>query len=51
MRFFVTYANWNDAAGNAGTGNTFVVDGTQETDGVTYGVQLEACNKQFALAA
>jgi len=43
MRFFVTYADWNEAAGNAGTGTVFVDDqGKQDTSGMTYGVQLEA---------
>ncbi|SEO66435.1 maltoporin [Aquisalimonas asiatica] len=38
LRAFVTYANWNDAAADAGTGGDVFAD---STDGVTYGFQAE----------
>ncbi|WP_395142342.1 maltoporin [Schlegelella aquatica] len=38
FRAFATYAKWNDAAGNAGTGGVFGND----RDGMTYGIQVEA---------
>ena len=38
FRAFATYADWNDAAGDAGTGGTFGSD----TDGMSFGIQVEA---------
>lgn len=38
LRGFVTYAKWNDAAGNAGTNGVF----GDKRNGVTYGAQVEA---------
>lgn len=43
IRFFATYAKWNKENGDAGTGTTFTdAGGVQQTDGMNYGVQVEA---------
>lgn len=42
LRAFVTYAKWNKPNGDAGTGTTFVDNGVQKTNGINYGVQVEA---------
>lgn len=42
LRGFVTYAKWNKANGDAGTGASFVDNGVQKTNGINYGVQVEA---------
>jgi maltoporin len=39
IRFFVTYAKWNSANGDAGTQGVF---GPGATDGLSYGAQVEA---------